>query len=91
MLTQSVNQLISDKAVSQLAMRSLRPEHFFTSEKVLRTWGPTKTVAKCVPYRSSIQYLFMLSGANKIDYILCMPIETNISLLTIFSFWLLEL
>ena len=45
---------------TQLAMRSLRPEQFSTSEVVLRTCGPTQTVAKYVPYRWSIQYLFVL-------------------------------
>ena len=50
---------------TQLAMRSLCREHFFTSEVVLRTWEPNQTVAKCVPYRWSIQYLFGLRGANE--------------------------
>ena len=49
-------------------MRSLCLEHFFTSEVVLRTWRPTQTVAKCFPYRWSIQYLFVLRGANKMDF-----------------------
>ena len=39
----------------QLPMRSLRPEHFFTSEVVLHTCGPTQTVAKSVLYRWSIK------------------------------------
>ena len=46
-------------------MRALHPEHFFTSEVVLRTWGPTQTVTKSVPYRWSIQYLNVLTGENK--------------------------
>ena len=48
-------------------MRSLRPENFFTSHVVLHTCGPTQTVAKFVPYRGSIQYLFVVRGADKID------------------------
>ena len=49
MLTIATGFLIYGFTLTQLAMRSLRPEHFFTSEVVLRTWGPTQTVAKCVP------------------------------------------
>ena len=62
---------------TQLAMRSLRPEQFSTSEVVLRTCGPTQTVAKYVPYRWSIQYLFVLRGANKMDYVLFKTIQRN--------------
>ena len=51
----------------ELAMRSFRPEHFSTSEVVLHTCGPTQTVAKYVPYRLSIKYLFVLRGENKIQ------------------------
>ena len=39
----------------QLAMKSLRPEHFSASEVVLHTCGPTQTFAKYVPYRQSIK------------------------------------
>ena len=52
---------------TQLAMRSLRPEYFFTSKMVLHTCGPSQAVAKCVPYRLIIEYIFVLRGANKID------------------------
>ena len=55
---------------SQLAMRSLCPEHFSTLEVVLHTCGPIQTVAKYVPYRWSINYLFVLRGANKMYYVL---------------------
>ena len=48
---------------------SLRPEHFSTSELVLHTCGPTQTVAEDVPYRWSINYLFVLRGENKMDYV----------------------
>ena len=51
--------------LTQLAIRSLRPEHFSTSEVVLHTCGPTQTVAKYVPYRWSIKYLFVWKGAKK--------------------------
>ena len=54
-------------------MRSLRPEYFFTSEVVHHTCGPTQTVAKCVSYRWSIQYFFVLRGANNI---VCMFFKT---------------
>ena len=59
---------------TQLAMRALRPEHFFTSEVVLRTWEPTQAVAKCVPYRWRIQYLIVLRGENKMEYNLFMTL-----------------
>ena len=53
-------------------MRSLR-----TSEVVLDTCGPTQTVAKYVPYRWSIKYLFVLRGANKM---ICILFKTMITL-----------
>ena len=55
---------------TQLAMRSLRPEHFSTSEVVLHTCGPSQNAAKYVLYRRSIIYLFVLRGANKIAFVL---------------------
>ena len=54
----------------QLAMRSLRPENFSTSEGVLHTCGPTQTVAKYVSYRWNNKYLFVWREANKMDYVL---------------------
>ena len=57
-------------SLTQLAMRSLRPEHFSTSEVFPHTCGPTQTVAKYMPYRWSIQYLFVLRGENKMGYVL---------------------
>ena len=65
----------SDKEKTQLAMRSLRPEHFSTSEVVLHTCGPTQTVAKCVLW--SIKYLFMLRGAYKINTFYLRPYITG--------------
>ena len=56
--------VLSNQASAQLAMRSLCPEHFVTSEVVLHTCGPTQTVAKCVAYRWSIHYLFVLKEEN---------------------------
>ena len=76
---------------TQLAMRSLNPEHFFASEVVLHTCGPTQTVAKCVPYRWSIQYLFVLRGANKMDYILFTTYNIVYFIKLFFLYLLLEL
>ena len=56
-------------------MRSLRLEHYFLSEVVLHFCGPTQSVAKCDPYSWSIQYLFVLRGANKMDYVLLKIIQ----------------
>ena len=62
---------------TQLAMRSLRLEHFSTSVVVLHTCGPTQTVDTYVPYRWSIQYFFVLRGANKMDYVLFKTIHRH--------------
>ena len=61
-------KILCEHAHTQLAMMSLRLEHFSTSEVVLHTCGPTQTVAKYVPYGWSIKYLLVLRGANKMDY-----------------------
>jgi hypothetical protein len=55
---------------TQLAMRSLQPADFFTSEAILRTCRHTQTVAKCVPCRWSILYLFVVREENKMYNIL---------------------
>ena len=60
--------LTKEFKITQLAMRSLRPEDFSTSEVVLHTCGPTQIVAKYVPYRWSIKYSFVLRGANKMNH-----------------------
>ena len=62
--------LTKEFKITQLAMRSLRQEEFSTSEVVLHTCGPIQTVAKYVPYRWIIKYLFVLRGANKMNYVL---------------------
>ena len=56
-------------------MRSLCPENFSILEVVLHTCGPTQTVAKFDAYRWSNNYLFVLRGASKMDYVLFKTIQ----------------
>ena len=83
---QQLNSLFQEISYTQLAMRSLRPEDFSTSELVLHTFGPTQTVAKCVPHRWSIQYLFVLRGANNVYIFYLWPYNYHFSFIIYTSF-----
>ena len=71
--------------LTHLAMRSLRPEDFFTSEVVLHTCGPTQTVAKCVLYRWSIQCLFVLRGANNMYWVIVIYLYFYLIILSVIT------
>ena len=48
-------------------------------------FGPTQTVAKYVPYRWSIKYLFVLRGAYKMDYVLFKTLPIVAEMVSIFA------